>query len=59
MIEVRDQMGEISQGNLSAQFQWEPDSSEIGMLVQSIHETKQELKKYINDIDAKLAQIGR
>ena len=51
VIAVRDQMGEISQGNLSAEFRWEPDSSELGMLVASIHETKQELKKYI--------QIGR
>ena len=59
VIAVRDQMGEISQGNLSAQFQWEPDSSEIGMLVASIHETKQELKKYINEIDSTLAQMAR
>ena len=59
VIAVRDQMGEISQGNLSAQFQWEPDSSEIGMLVASIHETKQELKKYINEIDRTLAQMAR
>ena len=58
VIAVRDQMGEISQGNLSAQFQWEPDSSEIGMLVASIHETKQELKKYINEIDSTLAQMA-
>ena len=59
VIAVRDQMGEISQGNLSAQFQWEPDSSEIGMLVASIHDTKQELKKYINEIDSTLAQMAR
>ena len=59
VIAVRDQMGEISQGNLSAQFQWEADSSEIGMLVASIHETKRELKKYINEIDSTLAQMAR
>ena len=58
VISVRDQMKEISCGNLSAEFSLEPDSSEIGMLVDSIHETKQELKKYINDIDAKLAQMA-
>ncbi|MCI8913229.1 MAG: methyl-accepting chemotaxis protein [Lawsonibacter sp.] len=55
---VRDQMGEISQGNLSAEFNWKPDSSEIGMLVNSIHETKRELKKYIKDIDNKLAHMA-
>ncbi|MDE7066909.1 MAG: methyl-accepting chemotaxis protein, partial [Schaedlerella arabinosiphila] len=59
VIAVRDQMREISCGNLSAEFTLEPDTSEIGMLVQSIHETKQELKKYINDIDAKLAQMAQ
>lgn len=58
VISVRDQMGEISRGNLSAEFLLESDSSEIGMLVESIHETKRELKKYINDIDAKLAQMA-
>ena len=55
---IRDQMGEISQGNLSADFPLQPDTSEIGMLVQSIYETKQELKKYIQDIDTKLAQMA-
>ncbi|EOS41257.1 hypothetical protein C808_00426 [Lachnospiraceae bacterium M18-1] len=59
VIAVRDQMKEIACGNLSAEFALEPDTSEIGMLVQSIHETKQELKKYINDIDAKLAQMAQ
>ena len=53
VIFVRDQMGEISQGNLSAEFPMKSDTSEIGMLVESIHETKRELKKYIKDIDSK------
>ncbi len=59
VIAVRDQMGEISQGNLSADFPWQSDTSEIGMLVHSIHETKGELKKYISDIDEKLAHMAR
>ncbi len=59
VIAVRDQMGEISRGNLSAEFPLEPDTSEIGMLVESIHETKKELKKYISDIDSKLAQMAQ
>lgn len=58
IIRVKDQMGEISQGNLSASFSLESDTSEIGMLVESIHETKRELKKYIDDIDSKLAQMA-
>lgn len=59
VVAVRDQMGEISNGNLSADFSLEPDTSEIGMLVASIHETKRELKKYIQDIDHKLAQMAQ
>ncbi len=58
IITVKDQMGEISQGNLSASFDLESDTSEIGMLVESIYETKRELKKYIHDIDSKLAQMA-
>lgn len=58
VIKVRDQMGEISRGNLSADFALQSNSSEIGMLVESIHETKRELKKYIQDIDNKLAQMA-
>ncbi len=58
VILVRDQMREIAQGNLSADFVLEPDTSEIGMLVESIHETKRELKTYIKDIDSKLAQMA-
>lgn len=59
VISIRDQMKEISQGNLSAEFPLESDTSEIGMLVESIHETKRELKKYIHDIDSKLAQMAQ
>ena len=58
VIRVKDQMKEISQGNLSAEFPMESNTSEIGMLVESIHETKRELKKYINDIDFELSQMA-
>lgn len=58
VIAVKDQMGQIAQGNLSADFCLRPDTSEIGTLVQSIYETKEELKKYISDIDEKLAQMA-
>ncbi len=59
VIAIKDQMTEISQGNLSMEFPLQSDTSEIGMLIASIHETKQELKKYINDIDFKLAQMAK
>lgn len=59
IITIKRQMLEISQGNLSAEFELRPDTSEIGMLVASIHETKHELKKYISDIDTKLAEMAQ
>ena len=59
VIAVRDQMGEISRGNLSAEFGFRSDTSEIGMLVASIHETKGELRKYISDIDNKLSEMAQ
>ncbi|MCI8483378.1 MAG: HAMP domain-containing protein [Lachnospiraceae bacterium] len=59
VITVRDQMSEISQGNLSADFPLKSNTSEIGMLVESIHETKRELKKYIHDIDSKLSEMAQ
>lgn len=58
VMAVKKQMAEISQGNLSAEFALTPDTSEIGTLVASIHETKRELKKYISDIDTTLTQMA-
>lgn len=59
IIAVKKQMSEISRGNLSASFDLQPDTSEIGTLVASIHETKHELKKYISDINTTLAQMAQ
>ncbi len=55
---VEKEMGEISRGNLSSVFALEPDTSEIGMLIQSIHMTRATLQKYISDISEKLNQIS-
>lgn len=59
VLQVCEQMEQISNGNLSAPFPLKPDTSEIGRLVSSIHETKRELKVYIQDIDDHLAQMAR
>lgn len=59
VIAVRDQMGEIAEGNLSAEFRLQPNTSEIGMLVDSIYSTKRELKSYIKDINDILAQMAQ
>ncbi len=59
VISIKNQMTQISQGNLSAEFGMRSDTSEIGRLVDSIHDTKRELKKYISDIDVKLTQMAQ
>lgn len=58
VLAVRDQMLEISQGRLSSPFPLESDTSEIGTLVESIHETRKDLKKYISDIESNLSQMA-
>ena len=55
---VKQEMGEIASGNLSSDFALEPDTSEIGMLINSIHNTRSTLREYIGDISQKLTQIA-
>lgn len=52
------EMGEISKGNLSSDFSLEADTSEIGMLIYSIQNTRATLKEYIGDISDKLNKIA-
>lgn len=59
IVSIEKQMLEISHGNLSADFALTSDTSEIGMLVRSIHETRRELKKYISDINTTLTQMAQ
>ena len=59
VLVVKSQVEEISKGNLSSPFGLEANTSEIGMLVNSIHETKRELKKYIKEIDTVLDQMAK
>lgn len=59
ILKIKDEMVEIENGNLSSNFELEPDTSEIGTLIASIIETKQNLKKYIEDIEEKLSEISR
>lgn len=55
---VQQEMGEIAEGNLSSDFSLEPDTSEIGMLVYAIHNTRATLRRYIGDISEKLTHIA-
>ncbi len=59
ILTIKDEMVELSSGNLSSNFLLEPDTSEIGMLIGTIHQTKKELKKYIDDISAQLSEMAK
>ncbi len=55
---IENEMAEIAKGNLSSEFTMESDTSEIGMLVDSIHRTRHTLKQYIGDIADKLSNMA-
>ncbi len=59
VLAIKNQAVEISHGNLSAEFALSSDTSEIGRLIEAIHETKKELKKYIQDINSKLNEMAQ
>lgn len=56
---IQAEMTEIANGNLSNSFALEPDTSEIGMLIDSIHKTKNFLKSAIDDISSCLLKISK
>ena len=56
--QVRDEMREIENGNLLSPFNATPDTSEIGMLIASMQETKAKLNIYIREISEKLSAIA-
>lgn len=53
------QMKEIADGKLSVPFELEPDTSELGQLIQAIHYTKGMLKEIIQDITYKLEEMSK
>ena len=59
IAEIEREMVQIASGNLSSDFDMEPNTSEIGMLIAAIIETKTELKRYIDDISAQLSEMAR
>lgn len=58
ILAIEKEMREISAGNLHSEFHLEPDTSEIGMLIDAIHRTKKSLKQYIGDISQKLSAMA-
>lgn len=56
---VQDEMLEFAKGNLSAVTQREADTSELGMLIYSVNQMREQMKKYIIDIQEKLTQMAQ
>ena len=59
IIAVQKEMEEIARGNLSSDFDMEPDTSEIGRLIGAILHPRKEMKKYISHISHTLSQIAK
>lgn len=59
MIRVKDNMQLMAQGDLSAEVGLEPDTSEVGMLVQAIYSTKIFLKSMVGDIRLSLNSMAQ
>ena len=51
---LKEEMIELSKGNLDAESKLVPDTSELGMLISAMHTTKHALRSYISDIRQKL-----
>ncbi len=58
VLKIRDEMLNISKGNLSSEFELEPNTSEIGMLIGAIQDTKMELQRYIGNISEVLSKMA-
>ena len=58
LLKVRDEMHEIELGNLHSPFDAVSDTSEMGMLIASMQETKAQLNTYIYEISEKLSAIA-
>ncbi len=59
IIIIKYEMLKVSQGNLSSILSLESDTSEIGMLADSIHKTKNFLKLIITDISNALSKMAK
>ena len=55
---IQEEMIEFSKGNLSIEGKMQEDTSELGMLVYSVHQMQGHLKEFIEDIHEKLLQIA-
>ena len=59
VIAIQQEMLQMADGNFYSDFDMQPDSSEIGMLIDSIHRLKIALKTYMGDVGEKLALMAK
>lgn len=59
MLKIKDEMLEISRGNLSGWLDVPEDESEIGELAGAIYKSRKTLKTYVTDISEKLSQMAQ
>ncbi len=59
VVAIQKEMGNIADGILDTAFGLRPDSSEIGLLVDSIHRTKDTLRQIVGDIDHILGAMAQ
>lgn len=58
VIQIQQNMSLVAEGDLTTVLELEPDTSEIGLLVKSIQDTKSFLKDLIDDIRISLQRMG-
>lgn len=58
IAEVSSGMRSIADGDLTTHIALQADTSEIGMLVDSIHTMQTELQRYVSDISKKLTHVA-
>ncbi len=59
IIAIEEEMLEIAEGNIHATFKLNADTSEVGMLVYSIHKTKTMLQNCIEDITYAMGEFAK
>lgn len=59
VITIQKEMVEFSKGNLHSDFDLKGDTSEIGMLIDSILKSKRELVHYIGDIEKMTGEMAK
>lgn len=58
VVEVQKEMLQIAEGKLNEKSDLEPDTSEVGMLVHSIHQAKENLSAYVSNITYAMGEFA-